>query len=108
MKFTLLGGAGNVALATMRDLLEIDDGEVTEIILADRRFEEVHARVRATASGKVKPAAVDTIPDGLVELVRGSDVVINKAHARRLQPIAKEAAPEARLHYIDLGTFPEF
>lgn len=108
MKVLILGGAGNVALATARDLLEFDGEEVTAITLADQRFEEVQKRVVALDSEKVSAAAVD-ISDrkSLVELASNFDVVINEAHAGILQLLAMEAALEARAHYIDLGTFPE-
>ncbi|HWP43694.1 MAG TPA: saccharopine dehydrogenase C-terminal domain-containing protein, partial [Blastocatellia bacterium] len=55
---------------------------------------------------KVVPASVDiTNRKHLVELARGCDVVINEAHAGKLQLLALEAALEAGAHYIDLGTF---
>jgi saccharopine dehydrogenase-like NADP-dependent oxidoreductase len=108
MKVTILGGAGNVAQATARDLLEIDADQVAEIVLADRQFEEVQARAQTMGSEKVRPASIDiTDRKALVEWARGSDIIINEAHAGRLQLLGMEAALEAGTHYIDLGTFPE-
>lgn len=108
MRVMILGGAGNVALATARDFLEIDADEVAELVLADLRFEEVQKRAQELRSERVTPAAVD-INDrkSLVELAKTSDIIINEAHAGRLQLLAMEAALEAGTHYIDLGTFPE-
>lgn len=108
MKVTILGGAGNVAQATARDLLEIDADEVTEVVLADIRVEEVRERARAMRSEKVTPTSVDiTDRKRLVELAKASDILINEAPAGKLQLLGMEAALEAGTHYIDLGTFPE-
>lgn len=108
MKVVILGGAGNVALATVRDLLEIDAYDVAEIILADQRLSDVQQRVQALRSPTVKAAFVDiTNRQSLVDLAKESDIVINEAHAGGLQLLALEAALEARCHYLDLGTFPE-
>lgn len=109
MRVCLLGGAGNVALATLRDLLEIDGDEVAEIVLADMNLEAVQERARNLGSTKVRPVRAN-IDDrqGLVALLKGMDVLINEAHAGRLQLLGMEAALEAGCHYIDLGTFPEF
>lgn len=108
MRVLILGAAGNVALATERDLLEIDGVEVTELILADLNFENVRRRALELGSEKVRAAEVD-IHDrkSLVKLADTADVIINEAHAGPLQLLAMEAALEARTHYIDLGTFPE-
>ena len=35
MKVVILGGAGNVAMATVLDLLDMDASDVAEIVLAD-------------------------------------------------------------------------
>ena len=108
MKVVILGGAGNVALATVRDLLEMDAGDVAEVVLADQRLGDVQRRAQALQSPKVKAAFVDiTNRRSLVELAKGSDIVINEAHAGGLQLLALEAALEAGCHYLDLGTFPE-
>jgi len=40
MKVLIVVGAGNVALAAARDFLEIDSEEVTELVIADLRFED--------------------------------------------------------------------
>lgn len=108
MKVLILGAAGNVAMATARDLLEFDADQVAAIVLADQRFEEVQRRAAALRSNKVSAAEIDiTDHRKLVKLATGCDVVINEAHAGRLQLLAMEAALEAGAHYIDLGTFPE-
>ncbi|CAN5688556.1 saccharopine dehydrogenase C-terminal domain-containing protein [soil metagenome] len=108
MKVVILGGAGNVALATARDFLEMDAADLAEVVLADQRFEEVRKRAEALQSDKVRAAAVDiTDRRSVVELAREADIVINEAHAGGLQLLALEAALEAGSHYIDLGTFPE-
>jgi saccharopine dehydrogenase-like NADP-dependent oxidoreductase len=108
MKVLILGAAGNIAMATARDLLEFDTDQAAEIVLADQRFEEIQRRVAALGASKVSAVEVDiTDRRRLVDLARGCDVVINEAHAGRLQLLAMEAALEAGAHYIDLGTFPE-
>lgn len=108
MKILILGGAGNVALATVRDLLEMDADDVAEVVLVDQRFSDVEQRAEALQSPKVKAAFVDiTKRRSFVELAKGSDIVINETHAGGLQLLALEAALEAGCHYLDLGTFPE-
>lgn len=108
MKVVILGGAGNVALATVRDFLEMDSEDVVEVVLADQRFDEVRKRTEALQSNKVRAAPLD-INDrtSLVELAKDADIVVNEAHAGGLQLLALQAALEAGSHYIDLGTFPE-
>jgi saccharopine dehydrogenase-like NADP-dependent oxidoreductase len=108
MKVVILGAAGNVAMATAWDLLEFDTDQVAGIVLADQRYEEVQRRALGLGSSKVTAAEIDiTDHQKLVTLAGGCDVVINEAHAGRLQLLAMQAALEAGAHYIDLGTFPE-
>lgn len=108
MRVLILGGAGNVALATARDFLEVDGDELVELVVADLRFEDAQARADELHSKKVTAAAVDiTDKRSLIELAKKSDIMINEAHAGTLQLLALEAALEAGTHYLDLGTFPE-
>lgn len=108
MKVVILGGAGNVALATARDFLEIDADEAAELVIADLRFDDVQARATRLGSAKVTAVEVDiTDKRSLVALAKSADIMINEAHAGKLQLLALEAALEAGTHYLDLGTFPE-
>ena len=84
MKVLILGGAGNMAEAIERDLLDTDldmgDAEVSEIVVADINPEKVEARVKELQSPKVSPAVIDIADhSALVRLIKGHDVVVNAA-----------------------------
>ena len=84
MKVLILGGAGNMAEAIERDLLDTDldmgGTEVSEIVVADINPEKVEARVKELQSPKVSPAVIDIADhSALVRLIKGHDVVVNAA-----------------------------
>jgi len=41
MNVLILGGAGRMAYATIKDLLEIDTDEVSKVVIADINYEKV-------------------------------------------------------------------
>jgi len=106
MKVLILGGAGNMAEAIERDLLDTDldmeGAEVSEIVIADMNPEKVEARVKELNSPKVSPAVIDIADhDALVKLLKGHDVAVNAA----LTPLTLKvlrAALEAGVNIITL------
>lgn len=96
MNVFILGGAGKMAEAIERDLLDTDldmEGtEVSELVIADVNSEKVEARAKELQSPKVSTAVVDiTDHDALVSLIQGYDVVVNAA----LTPTTLRAAKGA-------------
>ncbi|MEE8390284.1 MAG: saccharopine dehydrogenase NADP-binding domain-containing protein, partial [Anaerolineae bacterium] len=106
MKVLILGGAGRMAKAIERDLLDPDldmeGAEVSELVIADVNPETVKARVDDLQSPKVSSAVIDISDhDALVRLVKGNDLVVNAA----LTPLtlkAVKAALEAGVNIITL------
>lgn len=106
MKVLILGGAGSMALATIKDFLEFDTSEVSEMVIADINYEKVKKRADDLNNEKISPAYCDvTDPTMLVELMKGRDVVIDETNLPGV--IGLKAALEAGVHFIDLGTWSE-
>ncbi|MDH5390881.1 MAG: saccharopine dehydrogenase NADP-binding domain-containing protein [Candidatus Bathyarchaeota archaeon] len=104
MKVLILGGAGSMALATIRDFLEFDSSEVSELVIADISYEKVKKRADELPSQKVSPAFCDvTDYANLVKLMKGHDVVIDETNIPGV--LRLKAALEAGVHIIDLGTW---
>lgn len=104
MKVLILGGAGSMALATIRDFLEFDSSEVSELVIADINYEKVKKRAAELHSEKVSPAFCDvTDYANLVKLMRGHDVVVDETNMPGV--LGLKAALEAGVHIIDLGTW---
>ena len=101
MRIVVLGGAGIIGRAIVRDLA--DDGEVKEIVVADLDLDG--ARKLADGLGRPGVSAVKadvTDHAALVKLVRGAGAVINSVQYYFNLQVMKACA-EARAHYIDLG-----
>ncbi|MBW2031490.1 MAG: saccharopine dehydrogenase NADP-binding domain-containing protein [Deltaproteobacteria bacterium] len=106
MKILILGGAGKMAEAIERDLLDSDldmeGADVSEIVIADMNPEALKTRTAALQSPKVSSAVIDvTDHDALVRLMKGKDLVVNAA----LTPLtlrALKAALEAGVNIITL------
>ena len=82
MKVLILGGAGLVAEAIERDLLEIDGEEVSKITVADIDQEKIKNRIEDLHSPKVSPVLLDICNhEVLLKLIREHDVVVNAAAA---------------------------
>ena len=109
MKVLILGGAGGMAYAIIKDLLEIDTDEVSKVVAADRYYEKVKQVADEFGSEKLTPVLIDvTDHKKLVELMRGFDVVINSTVFAGTIPVGVvKAALEARVNVIDLGSMPE-
>jgi lysine 6-dehydrogenase len=104
VKVLILGGAGSMALATIKDFLEFDRGEVSELVIADINYEKVKKRADELRNEKVSPAFCDvTNYANLVELMRGNDVVIDETEMAGV--LTLKAALEAGVHIIDLGAW---
>ena len=106
MKVLILGGAGNMAEAIERDLLDTDldmgGAEVSEIVVADMNPEKVEARVKELQSPKVSHAVIDIADhNALVRLIKGHDVVVNAALTPTTLRAAKGAL-EAGVNFISL------
>jgi len=106
MKILILGGAGSMALATIRDFLEFDSSELSELVIADIDYEKVKKRADELHDEKVSPAFCDvTDYENLVKLMKGCDVVIDETEMAGVQTL--KAALEAGAHIIDLGAWIE-
>ena len=106
MKVLILGGAGSMAWATIKDFLEFDSGEVSELVIADINYEKVKKRVDELRNEKVSAAFCDvTDYKNLVKLMKGNDVVIDETAMAGVPTL--KAALEAGVHIIDLGGWIE-
>jgi len=106
MKVLILGGAGKMAEAIERDLLDSDldmaGAEITELTIADMNPATLNTRAKELKSSKVSTAVIDiTDHDALVNLMKGHDVAVNAA----LTPLtlrALKGALEAGVNIITL------
>lgn len=106
MKVLILGGAGSMALATIRDFLEFDSSEVSELVIADINYEKVKKRAEELHNEKVSPAFCDvTDHANLVKLMKEHDIVIDATEIAGV--LTLKAALEAGVHIIDLGAWFE-
>lgn len=101
MHVCVIGGAGKMSEATIRDLVESDEVEV--VVLADLDQTGLAARKDAMASPKVTTAVVDvTDTDALARVLAPCDVVVNCSLAYFNEGVM-EACLKAGTHYTDLG-----
>lgn len=116
MRIVVLGGAGIIGRAILKDLAE--DREVKEIVVADLDLEGARKAAAATgapggaggpgsASGAgragVSAARADvTDHAALVALLKGAGAVVNSVQYTFNLPVMK-ACLEAKAHYVDLG-----
>lgn len=97
----VLGAAGTIGPAIVRDLAECD--EVDAILALDLRAERTEAVASRHGAGKARPAAVDANdPRALRSAVAGARVLVNAA-SYRINLAAMDAALQAGCHYVDLG-----
>jgi saccharopine dehydrogenase (NAD+, L-lysine-forming) len=101
VRIVVLGGAGIIGRAIVRDLA--DDREVKEIVVADLDLEGA----RKLAAGLGRPGVTAVKADvtdhaALVGLLKGAGAVINSVQYYFNLPVMK-ACLEARVPYIDLG-----
>jgi lysine 6-dehydrogenase len=101
MHICVIGGAGKMSEATIRDLVESDEAE--GIVLADLDEAGLAARKDAMASPKVTTSVVDvTDADALARVLAPCDVVVNCSLAYFNEGVM-EACLKAGTHYTDLG-----
>jgi len=84
LSMMILGGAGKMAEAIERDLLDTDldmeGADISGLVIADMNPESVNARANVLQSPKVSSVVIDvTDHDALVSLMKGHDVVVNAA-----------------------------
>jgi lysine 6-dehydrogenase len=105
MKVAVLGAAGTIAPAIVRDLAESD--EVSSLRLLDldearaRRVAERHGLGKARAQGADAHAPAGA-GDSLAPALEGCDVLVNSA-SYRINLDAMRACLETGCHYLDLG-----
>ncbi len=99
MKAAVLGAAGTIAPAIVRDLAESE--EIDSILLLDLRG-EVAERVAAEHGGGRASAREADARAGLAEEIAGCDALINSA-SYRINLDAMQACLDAGCHYLDLG-----
>jgi len=102
VKAFVLGGAGDMGQAAVRDLIKQE--QVEEVIIGTRNADPARLHEKVRASGKVTLVTVDAFDHaGLVKAIRGTDVVINCAGPFYKTAVAvAKAAIEAKVSYIDI------
>lgn len=100
MKIVVLGGYGEMGRITVIDLFETFKGK---IVVAGRNEDKAKAFAESFKSNNIEWARADADePQELIELLRGSDVVINATqYITNLQVM--ETALSAGANYVDLG-----
>ncbi|MFQ5877424.1 MAG: saccharopine dehydrogenase family protein [Acidobacteriota bacterium] len=101
MRIVVLGGAGIVGRAIVKDLA--DDPEVAEIVVADLDGDGA----QKVAAGLERPGVTAIRADvgdhsRLVRILRGAGAVINSVQYYLNLPVMR-ACLEANTHYVDLG-----
>ena len=99
MKVAVLGAAGTIAPAIVRDLASSE--EVDSILLLDLRYEKAKQVAEAHGLGKATARGADARRNLAAEL-DGTDVLVNSA-SYRVNLDAMRACLEADCHYLDLG-----
>jgi lysine 6-dehydrogenase len=105
MKVLVLGGAGRMAYAIIKDLLEIDTDEVSKVVIADINYEKVKNVADKFQNEKLVPACIDIAEYAkLVDLMKGCDVVIDSTYVSGTTSLSvMRAALEAGAHVVNLG-----
>ncbi len=97
----VLGAAGTIAPAIIRDLAESD--EVASMALLDLDPDKAAAVADAHGGGKASAARADARDvDGLARAIEGADILVNTA-SYRINLDAMRACLRAGCHYLDLG-----
>lgn len=99
MNVAVLGAAGTIARAIVRDLAE--SPEVSELLLLDRDGPGAEAVAAEHGLGKARAVQLDARA-GLAAAIAGAGMLVNAA-SYRLNLDAMEAALAAGCHYVDLG-----
>jgi lysine 6-dehydrogenase len=97
----VLGAAGTIAPAIVRDLAE--SPEVDGLVLLDLDPAKAESAAQAHGNGKAIAARVDARDvDALVSALHGTDIVVNTA-SYRINLEAMQASLRAGCRYLDLG-----
>jgi lysine 6-dehydrogenase len=101
LRVAVLGAAGTIAPAIVRDLAESD--EVAAMTLLDLDVGRAQAVAEAHGGGKASARVADARDvDGLAVLLDGADVLVNTA-SYRINLDAMRACLQAGINYLDLG-----
>ena len=101
LRILVLGGAGAMARATIRDLLAAKAVEAVGV--ADFRLDNAKAFVAGLRSDRAEALGIDVRDrDRLLRLLKEWDVVVNETWYE-LNLDAMQAAIAAGVHYVDLG-----
>ena len=101
MKILVLGGAGCMGNAIVRDLLE--SSKVSEVIVGDIDISKAEMLIKELNNPKVTTAYVNAADHSvLVKALKDVDVLVN-ATWYYFNVLVMEAAIEAKVHYLDLG-----
>jgi len=102
VKAFVLGGAGDMGQAAVRDLIKQE--RVEKVLIGTRNADPTRLHAKLSASDKVSLVTVDALDHaGLVGAIQGSDVVINCAGPFYKTAVAvARAAIEAKLSYLDI------
>jgi lysine 6-dehydrogenase len=101
VKVAVLGAAGTIAPAIIRDLAASD--EVERMTLLDLEGERAAGVASEHGGGKATAQAVDArAGDQLADVLSGADVLVNTA-SYRINLDAMRACLRAGCHYLDLG-----
>jgi len=102
MQVIVVGGAGTMGQGVARDLIKQD--KITKVTLGDIVTDPNRLQEKLRASDKVSLIKIDVNDhDGLVEAIKGNDVVINTAGPFYKTAVAvARAAVEAGVNYIDI------
>ena len=101
-RIVVLGGCGGIGTVAVQALAQIED--VTELVVADLRYQPAAELAAALGRPGVTADAVDaTSPGSLAEVLEGADVVLNCIGPfYRFGPPILEAAIEAGVDYVDV------
>jgi saccharopine dehydrogenase (NAD+, L-lysine-forming) len=101
VRIVVLGGAGIIGRAIVRDLA--DDRDVKEIVVADLDLEGAQKLAAGIGRPGVTAVRADvTDHAGLVKLLKGAGAAVNSVQYYFNLQVMK-ACLEARAHYVDLG-----
>ncbi len=102
MQVIVVGGAGTMGQGVARDLIKQD--KITKVTLGDIVTDPNRLQEKLRASEKVSLIKIDVNDhDGLVEAIKGNDVVVNTAGPFYKTAVAvARAAVEAGVNYIDI------
>jgi lysine 6-dehydrogenase len=99
MRVAVLGAAGTIAPAIVRDLAASE--EVESILLLDLDAEQAQAVAAEHGGGRAEARRADA-RSGLAAEIEGCEVLVNSA-SYRINLDAMRACLEAGCHYLDLG-----